>query len=109
MLLVARPVDVQVKVVVAAAPLDCYDYRAYVCLPEGGASGQADGEVEVVADQVERVEAGWALVGEGYGTGRVELARPARACGGVRDSSTRGGRSPAAGDEQCAGAQEYSG
>lgn len=109
MLSVALTVNVEVKVVVAAAPLDCYDYRAYVCLPEGGASGQAESEEKVVADQVEGVEAGWALVGEGYGTGRVELARPAGACGGVRDSSTRGGRSPAAGDEQCAGAQEYSG
>ena len=99
MLSVALTVDVEVEVVVAAGPLDCYDYRAYVCLPEGCVSGQAEGEEEVVADQVERVEVGWALVGEGYGTGRVELARPAGACGGVRDSSTRGGRSSAARDE----------
>ncbi len=99
MLSVALTVNVEVKVVVAAAPLDCYDYRAYVCLPEGGASGQAESEEKVVADQVERVEAGWALVGEGYGTGRVELARPAGACGGVGDRSAGGGRSPAARDE----------
>ena len=70
-----------------------------MCLPEGGASGQVEGEEEVVADEVERVDAGWALVGEGYGTGRVELARPAGACGGVGDRSAGGGRSPSARDE----------
>jgi hypothetical protein len=63
----------------------------------------------VVADQVDRVEAGWALIGEGHGTGRVELARPAGACEGVGDRSARGGRSSAARDEKCAGAQDYSG
>src|SRR5947199_8220510 len=102
-------VDVEVEVVVAAGPLDCYDYRAYVCLPEGCVSGQAEGEEEVVADQVERVEVGWALVGEGYGAGRVELARPAGACGSVRARSAGGGRSPASMDERCIAAEEYSG
>jgi len=83
---VALPEDVQVKVVVAAGPLDCDCDRACMGLPES--AGYVDVEVEVVADKIRGVNGSGALGGVRGESERVEMSLPRGAWLSVRDRAS---------------------